>query len=127
MPVIFQERISRSDLVANPTVLYLFGDNDERTGYGGQAAEMRDEENAVGIRTKWQPTRSPSAFFNDRDYRDICEMIDADMEAVIEHLEEGGAVVIPLAGLGTGLSELPTRAPRINAYLQKKIEELQDI
>ena len=44
MPVVRQKRIVRAELQANPHVLYLFGDNDQRDGYGGQAAEMRDEE-----------------------------------------------------------------------------------
>lgn len=127
MPVVFQNRITRSDLIANPSVLYLFGDNDERTGYGGQAAEMRDEENAVGIRTKWAPRTDSSAYFNDRNYDEIIEMMENDFEPIINHLEEGKVVVIPLNGLGTGLSELPKRAPRIAAWLETQVMDLTNI
>ncbi len=127
MPIIFQHRVYRSDLQNNPDVLYLFGDNDERTGYGGQAGEMRDEENAVGVRTKFRPGMERRDFFNDSFYRDACEMIYTDLERAREHLEKGGVLVIPSDGLGTGLSRLPELAPRINAYLVEELEKLKEL
>ena len=127
MPVIRQSRIYRADLQANPDVLYLFGDNDDRVGYGGQAREMRDEENAVGIRTKWHPSHQEDAFFADDDYDEIIGMIGQDIERARDHLENGGVVVIPLDGLGTGLSDLPNRAPRVLAYIEEQINEMMEI
>lgn len=44
--------ISRAYVRANRDKLFLFGDNLERRGFGGQAAAMRAEPNAVGIPTK---------------------------------------------------------------------------
>lgn len=125
MPIIRQYRIFRLDLVENPDVLYVFGDNVERRGLGGQAHSMRGEENAVGIRTKWTPELTAQAFFNDRDYEECIQMIDHDFEPVIDHLEAGGVVVIPLEGLGTGLAKLMQKAPRIYNYLKTKIETLE--
>ena len=61
--ITFQERITRADLRANPDTLYVFGDNMRRRGMGGQAAEMRGEPNAVGIPTKWRPSRTEWDFF----------------------------------------------------------------
>jgi len=127
LPIIFQHRVYRVDLQNNPDVLYLFGDNDERTGYGGQAGEMRDEENAVGVRTKWSPGARPSDYFRDRDFDKVSEMIHVDLERAKEHLGNGGVLVIPADGLGTGLSQLPQRAPRINAFLVEELEKLKDI
>lgn len=40
MIVIKQFRIYRKDIQANPHILYIFGDNLDRKGFGGQAAEM---------------------------------------------------------------------------------------
>lgn len=127
MPIIYQKRIYRDDLQANTNILYLFGDNDQRDGYGGQAGEMRDEENAVGVRTKWFPSNEDDAFFSDADFDSVSGMLVADLERVREHLEDDGIVVIPLDGLGTGLSQLPERAPRIAAYLESLLEELKGI
>ena len=59
MPVIYQKRICRDDLRRNPNAVYIFGDNEARTGLGGQAREMRGEPNAMGIATK----RSPHEFW----------------------------------------------------------------
>lgn len=41
--------IKRQDLKSNPNTQYLFGDNLKRSGFGGQAKEMRGEPNAIGI------------------------------------------------------------------------------
>jgi hypothetical protein len=124
MPVIYQKMIFRGDLRKNPDVLYLFGDNDRRIGFGGQAGEMRDEPNAVGIRTKWNPGMSPADFFSDRQYKTISGMIDADFARPFEYLRRGKIVIVPADGLGTGLSELPTRAPKVNDFLLAKLGQL---
>jgi hypothetical protein len=52
---------------------------------------------------------------------------DEDMERVDEHLDQGGVVVVPSDGLGTGLSELPTRAPKINQYIVGGIQSMRKI
>ena len=115
MKVIFQSRIYRSDLKNNPDLLYLFGDNDLRMGYGGQAREMRGESNALGIRTKLLPTMEKEAFMNDEDFKRFVDMIRFDI-ATMNHImtkHNYFGIVVPSDGLGTGLSELPQRAPKV--------------
>lgn len=118
MPVIYQKFIFRADLKANPDVLYLFGDNTMRQGYGGQAKEMRGEPNACGVATKLTPTSGSNAYFDDADYKENVRVIAKDLRRAFQHRNAGGLVVIPLDGLGTGLSELPTRAPETNLTLE---------
>lgn len=127
MPVITQKIIFREDLRANPGVLYVFGDNDMRKGLGGQAAEMRGEPNAVGIRTKWAPSADAGAFFSDDDFDRIVEMIDEDLDRVYDHVSRGGLVVFPMDGIGTGLAMLELHAPRVLDYLNEKIDALKTI
>ena len=115
--IIYQSRIYRADLQANPTVLYVFGDNFLRRGMGGQAGEMRGEPNAVGVATKWAPSHRREAFFSDDQFERIIDAINADVHPLWKHLDAGGVVVAPLDGIGTGLSQLPTRAPRIYRYI----------
>jgi hypothetical protein len=125
MPVIYQHRIYRIDLQKNPGVLYLFGDNTKRVGMGGQAGEMRGEPNAIGIPTKWAPSMRDEDFFSDKDYASATEIIRVSMRPVQVRLGMGGVVVIPSDGLGTGLSELPQRAPSIDAFLKGMIDGLK--
>jgi len=120
-----QKFIFRSDLRANPDVLYLFGDNLLRVGLGGQAKEMRGEPNAVGVATKRSPGMSTGDFFSDADYWAIRKQIDTDLAPAFEHLVDGGVVVIPEDGLGTGLSQLPERAPKVNRYLTDRLHALR--
>ena len=108
-------------------MLYLFGDNLLEKGLGGQAKEMRGEPNAVGVPTKIKPTRGKDAYFSDEKFEEYSQAISRSLDPAIEQLKEGGLVVIPLDGLGTGLSQLPTRAPKLNAHLEYCLNELTQI
>ncbi len=124
MPVITQKWITRKDLQRNPDKLYVFGDNLVRKGYGGQARQMRGEQNAVGIATKVAPSTDPSAFFYDKDYYRNCSVIRKDFERVFEALDRGQTVVFPEAGIGTDRAAIAETAPRTAAFLMKKVEEM---
>ncbi|MFL7901589.1 hypothetical protein ACJ41P_10680 [Azospirillum argentinense] len=127
MPVETERHITRQSVRSRPDALFVFGDNLERRGRGGQAAEMRGEPNAVGIPTKRAPRRDESAYFTDDDYSTAVAAMRLDMIRLGEHVKQGGVVVIPADGIGTGLAELPTRAPRIHAYIQRCFEKLRGI
>ena len=113
MPLIYQKLILRSDLRANPDYLYVFGDNVQGTGFGGQAAEMRGEINAVGIPTKWFPKMTPKAFFWDHQREQILSHIEPRYGFIIEELLSGRTVVWPEDNIGTGLSRLTVYAPNL--------------
>lgn len=123
MPLLFQHRIYRADLRANPHVLYVFGDNEERWGRGGQAAEMRDEPNAVGVAT----LAAPGRYWSELDAFRQCAVIDADMAPLFEALRAGRVVVFPLDGIGTGLAALEHHSPTTFAHLQRRVAELKSI
>jgi len=127
MPVVFQQMIYRADLRRNPTHLYLFGDNEERRGMGGQAAEMRGEPNAHGIRVKKAPTRDRWALWFDEDFDRACLLIKEDFEKPYKWISNGKTVVIPSAGIGTDRAELQHIAPRIYEFILHKINILQKI
>lgn len=126
MPIKFQKFITRQDLRDNPNSIYVFGDNLLRTGMGGQAAEMRGEPNAYGIPTKFGPGGAPENFFNDLDFHVVEALYDEDFYYLLEAATVGNKVVVfPLDGLGTGLADLPNRAPEIFIYLELKIRDLR--
>lgn len=122
--VLFQTWISRGDLRANRGAIYLFGDNVMRKGLGGQAREMRGEPNAIGVVTKHAPGRTEQDYFDDKDFDYLTAMIAFDLRRAFGWTRRGGLVVVPLDGLGTGLAELPQRAPRINVFLEEQIQHL---
>jgi hypothetical protein len=116
MPIKYQKMIYRADLKANPTQIYVFGDNVLREGYGGQAKEMRGELNAIGVATKWAPDNQAGSFFNDDP---ICfNEVAADMAKVYALLQLGVTVVVPQDGIGTGLSRLPELAPNLDRQIK---------
>tara|TARA_Y100000034_G_C6769567_1_gene343243 strand:+ start:338 stop:715 length:378 start_codon:yes stop_codon:yes gene_type:complete len=105
----YQKLIRRSDLRGNPEALFVFGDNIIRKGYGGQAAEMRGEPNAVGIPTKFSPT----VFLSNQDIDTWMVASQPDFLRLINHWKVGGQIIWPEDNIGTGLADLPNKAPVI--------------
>lgn len=105
--------ITRKMLRAEPDKLFVFGDNMQRVGMGGQAKEMRGEPNAVGIPTKHSPGTGPYDYFTDDDIIRVSSTIIKEVVRLRSHLRAGGTVVWPGDGIGTGLADLTYRAPAI--------------
>ena len=109
---------------ANPNKLYIFGDNCKSEGHGGQAI-IRDEPNSFGIPTKLAPyqyMRDNIEFGIGYGYNRI--MIKSAINLIIKIVNKKklyNTIVFPKDGLGTGLAELPTRAPKTFAYLCKRL------
>lgn len=113
--------ITRQDCRNNPGKIFLFGDNLQKRGFGGQAKEMRGEPNAIGIPTKKQPANSPQSFFIDNEFEQNCRAISEAFALI----PKGKTIVIPSAGLGTGLAKLNETAPKTFEFLQQKLKELE--
>lgn len=62
-----RDRVTRETVRTERDKIFLFGDNLLEQGFGGQAAEMRGEENTVGIPTKKAPSNDPNSFFTDKE------------------------------------------------------------
>ena len=89
----------------------VFGDNVLRSGKAGQAV-IRDCPDSFGIATKFSPTRSPQAYFNDKASETAFNVFKTDIILLRRLAEATDAVLVfPMSGLGTGLSQVPTRAP----------------
>lgn len=113
--------ITRDIVRANPEKIFLFGDNLIGIGYGGQAKEMRGEPNAIGIPTKKKPSMSPDSFFTDDEYESNIIAIGK----AFNRIPDNCTVVLPQAGLGTGLAKLPEKAPKTFAYLYLRLTEMK--
>lgn len=97
---------------ANPNARYVFGDNTERWGRGGQAKVCRDHPQAIGIATLW----APGKFFTDCD--EALVVVRKDLDKVTVALKAGHDVYWPEDGIGTGLARLRESAPGIFAFIE---------
>ena len=120
-PAMQMDWIDHDIMDRHPDKVFLFGDNDRRTGYGGQAKHMRGHPQSIGVRTKNAPSMHPSAMWTDDTYEDNIRMIDEDINEALSHNKQ---IVIPSAGLGTYRARLPQDAPRTFEYLQGRLQEL---
>jgi len=117
--------ITRSFVREHRDHIFLFGDNLARRGFGGQAAQMRAEPNAIGIPTKKLPSNAEEAFFTDTEFEQNKAAIDrafeslSRMSSAVEQV-----VVVPTEGLGTGRAQLESRAPLTFSYLQECLRNL---
>jgi len=124
MAIMKKKWITREDLRQNSTTLFVFGDNLQEKGYGGQAKEMRGEPNAIGIPTKKKPSMTPDSFFSDDDYEKMVNIISEKFRILTRQLELGFDVVFPEMGIGTNLAKLEEKAPKIYEYINRRIDWL---
>jgi len=119
--------ILRSELKANPDVLYLFGDNIKRKGLGGQAKEMRYEPNAIGICTKKYPSNAPDSFMTDKELEQNKKLIEGDINKAISAWQTGKYKKIVIPPIGVGLAKLSEKAPATWNFLNEQFAKLTDI
>ncbi len=119
MPLEYMTFYTRPEIRANPSKLFVFGDNFARKGFGGQAKEARGEPNAVGIPTKRKPTYAKDAYLTDSDLEEWKAIAAPEMQRLINWLNGGFTVVWPQEGIGTGLANLENEAPSIFAAIRE--------
>lgn len=112
MPVRYVKWFTRELLRAEPEARFVFGDNCRRVGYGGQAAACRDEPNAIGVATLYEPGRYYRA-----DDPVALARVTADLQKVAAELADDRTVYAPVDGLGTGLARLPQHAPNLHRLI----------
>lgn len=125
-PVVTAKEFSVARTQKNRTALYVFGDNVKGKGKGGTAV-IRDEQNAIGIPTKFNPGTKADDYFTDGDL-DALNAIDDAFDRIEEAFLTGrySHLVFPEGGIGTGLAKLEEKAPRTFQYVQQRIAELTD-
>ena len=120
MDVVKVKYYTRDLVTQKKSCLFIFGDNLQKFGRGGQAI-IRDLPNAYGIPTKKYPSQMENSFFSDDEYEVNISHIKQAIDTM--SLEKYTHVVFPEDGLGTGLAELPKRAPKTYAFLVNYINQ----
>ena len=112
MKLEYRKHITREMVRAERDKLFVFGDNQERRGMGGQAKEMRCELNAHGISTKKTPIS-----YCQGDWHDLRVLLK-DIMDLHQRCFLFKAVVWPADGIGTGLADLKTHWPEGLALIE---------
>ncbi|KAM9977810.1 hypothetical protein ACTFIR_011684 [Dictyostelium discoideum] len=118
------EFYSVENVRANPHKLFVFGDNNASRGKKGQSI-IRGCPNSHGIPTKKHPSLHKSSFYTDKDLKDNIKRIDESIAKLKERSSEYQEIVLPAAGLGTGLARLEECAPKTFEHLQKELNKLK--
>jgi hypothetical protein len=92
--------ITREYLRANPKHIFVFGDNDQRSGKGG-AAILRDEPNTYGFITKKAPNHSGSAFYRPEEYITIYKR---EINLLKKKISENPDCTFLITKIGAGLA-----------------------
>jgi hypothetical protein len=124
--VAFSGHYSAALCLLNPAMFFVFGDNMQRVGMGGQAV-IRPQPNIIGVATKRDPG---NGFMTDCPF-DMGQVM-VDLLNVDRHIAEGKRVVVPITkegrvSLGCGLAELPYRAPLIYATIEAWFRSLKGV
>ena len=117
--------ITRDVVKNNQDTLFIFGDNFTRKGLGGQAKEMRGENNAFGIVTKKLPSNTNDSFMTDTELDSNKREITNDVNRIIDEFKTGKYKKIILPTIGVGLAKLNTKAPLTWNHLQAELNRLE--
>jgi DNA polymerase elongation subunit (family B) len=117
--------ITRDIVKDNPKKIFIFGDNDEKSGYGGQAKEMRGEANTIGIPTKKKPDMTDDSFYTDNEFELNKKKINYVITQILDKIKNGYDIVLPTNGIGTGLSQLNTKAPKTYKFLITSLNAIE--
>jgi hypothetical protein len=117
--VVQKEYFSIEQCSKNPNFLYVFGDNTLRVGKAGQA-QIRDCPNSIGICTKRLPSISEEAYFTDS--KSDWEIIKRDLDNLRQVSGSYDRIIFPYDGLGTGLSDMPNKCPKLFLGLSKYLK-----
>ena len=122
--VIFGEYWRKSDVIKNPSWLFVFGDNIRRQGCKGQAI-IRHFNNSVGIATKIDRFSYDGCYFSDLNIKKNIKIIETDIEYMGFMFDYGkyDSLVFSSYGLGTGLARLEEKAPNTYLFLKLKLLE----
>ncbi|WP_298752127.1 hypothetical protein [uncultured Arcobacter sp.] len=104
----------------HPDKIFVFGDNLQKTGRGGQAI-IRDCKNTFGIPTKVKPAMTESSFFSDKPYE--CIAVEEELVKLNKLYNMGRNLVFPIDGIGTGLAKLKEKSPMIYNLIKEYFEE----
>jgi hypothetical protein len=113
------------DVRKNPNWLFVFGDNDIGVGIGGQAI-IRNQVNVCGIPTKKSPSNHPSAFYTDNELEQNKQKISRAISKLVVLSRNYEYIILPEDGLGTGLADLPRKAPLTYQFLISQMKMLCD-
>jgi len=113
---IFSGNWTEIDVMKNSHKYFVFGDNFERWGKGGQAI-IRDLKNTIGLRTKKKPDNLSTSFLSDVEYSTNCQSILGDVLIIKEKNIIGEDIVMSKNGYGTGLAKMSERSPETFKYL----------
>ena len=115
--IVTSQMYTKELLRAHPDRLFIFGDNMENRGKGGQAV-IRDEPNAFGIATKHSPHSGSNAYFSNDDLfnQKVMYRLNRQLD-ILEDKALSTVLVFPTGGLGTGLSAMHLQCPKLFAWL----------
>ena len=107
--------------------IFIYGDNDKHIGCKGQAI-IRYQKNAYGIPTKKYPAYTIQSYYTDDEYELNVKKIDQSIDIILDVLKDSTyiGIFLPQDGLGTGLADLPHKAPLTYKYLMNAIDIMQN-
>ena len=82
-------------------VIFVFGDNLDRRGLGGQAAIARKVTNSYGFVTKKYPTHSPSDYYKPSEYSN---KFISEIKKLKKEIEKNNDIIYLVPTLGNGLA-----------------------
>lgn len=119
---IFSGNWTIEDVINNPNKIFVFSDNNARTGKFGQSI-IRGLPNTAGIRTKKAPNNRSTSFYRDTNIEENKKNIFEDVMNIKSHMLFGYTIVLSSDGYGKGFDKLKETAPQTFKYLSQLLRD----
>ena len=126
MPIATAKWYTKQLLLTHKDKYFVFGDNSLKRGLGGQAKVCRGHPNVIGIVTKKYPSNLYESYYYEIELELWLKEAASGFYRVEHELKKGKTVVWPEDGIGTGLAQLPQKAPSINNYIENFLKRMKE-
>lgn len=123
--IVIPSHISRTFVKEHRDYIFVYGFDVRGLGCEGQPWAFHGESNCYPVPTLEKYCPSSKIFFNDGNFTYYANIIDDYIDKIARDAFISKKPVIPCRKIGMGCSQLHFVAPRLFAYLQKRLNVIQ--
>ena len=119
-PIVIPCHISNTFIREHPQWIFVFGQDHQEKGMFGQAGVAYGEPNCYMVPTCRKMCKS-NRYWSDAEFDEVAVYIDE----AIRRIPQDGRPIIPFPKIGMGASQMNFLAPKLFAYLTKKLDSIK--
>ena len=123
MPILYTQTYPRDLFNLNPKLMCVYIESHTKRGGDPATVQVRGLERSLPLTLK-ENFSSEGRLSSETEMRDM-RLIEAEFQAITNHLRQGATVCLPTLLLADELLSLEKRTPKVEQYLSKRLNEVK--